>query len=214
MDPEVLRMTEFQERSLPLLVVATGNSHKTEEIRAMLGTLFEVRDLHSYPAIVAAEETGSTFFENSALKAVGVSRQINGLVLSDDSGLEVDALNGEPGVYSARYSGEGATDATNRTKLLAELAGCSTPRPWSARFRCVMTVARDGLVLGSCEGAVEGAIVAEERGQNGFGYDPLFVPEGYAETFGQLPSATKNELSHRARALKRALALLRDLSPR
>jgi XTP/dITP diphosphohydrolase len=127
--------------------------------------------------------------------------------LADDSGLEVDALGGDPGVISARYSGPGATDASNRRKLLAELAPLPPTTPRTARFRCVLTLASPaGEILGSWSGAVEGRIIAEERGEGGFGYDALFLPDGHEQTFAELPAAVKNQLSHRARATAAFLA--------
>lgn len=183
------------------LLVATGNSHKTREIRAMLGEGYEVSDLRGHPGLPAVEETGTTFLENATLKAVEISRQVPGLVMSDDSGLEVDALDGEPGVYSARYAGEDGDDAANNAKLLRELAG---EQKRTARFRCVIVLAEDGEVLASFDGAVEGHITDEPRGQGGFGYDPLFVPEGHSQTFGELGADIKNYLSHRAHALIKA----------
>ncbi len=181
------------------LLVATGNSHKTDEIRTILGRDYEVSDLNSYPNLPAVEETGVTFLENATLKAVEISRQISGLVLSDDSGLEVDALNGEPGVYSSRYAGKDGDDEANNTKLLAELDRRGGVR--SARFRCVMVLAEDGKLLAHFEGAVEGSIISEKRGSGGFGYDPLFVPDGFEHTFAELGEEVKNKLSHRARAM-------------
>jgi len=186
------------------LFVATGNTHKTEEIAAMLGAGWLVEDLHSQPALVSPEESGTTFEANARIKAEAASLVLPGRwVLSDDSGLEVDALGGEPGVFSARYGGEGVGDAGNRERLKRELA--SRPRDkecgWSARFRCCMAVARDGVTLAVFNGAVEGCVIATEQGGGGFGYDPLFVPDGFADTFGVLSAETKNQLSHRARAL-------------
>lgn len=186
------------------LLVATHNAHKTGEMRAILGSYFdEVTDLTSLADAVPPEETGKTFAENSAIKAVAASRARPGvLVLADDSGLEVDALGGAPGVYSSRYSGESATDASNREKLLAEMARpevASAPR--TARFRCVLTIARDGGILGQFDGAVEGRIAPVESGTGGFGYDSLFIPEGYEASFGELSEQVKNGMSHRARAL-------------
>ncbi len=186
------------------LLIATKNAHKTAEIAAMLPD-WEVSDLTAHPAIAAPEETGATFVENAAIKAVAASQRFAGLVLSDDSGLEVDALGGAPGVRSARYAGPGANDADNRARLLRELAGIETR---AARFRCVMAVAESGVVLATFEGAVEGKIIERERGGGGFGYDSLFVPQGFDETFGELPAATKNQLSHRARALRGAAEFL------
>ncbi|MEQ1861815.1 MAG: non-canonical purine NTP pyrophosphatase [Chthoniobacteraceae bacterium] len=189
------------------LLIATKNAHKTAEIAAILGDGWQVEDLTSHPAIEAPEETGATFAENAAIKAVAASQLFPGLVLADDSGLEVDALGGAPGVISARYAGPGATDADNRARLLRELRAFPSP----ARFHCAMVVAREGAVLGTFSGAVEGGIIGAERGAGGFGYDILFVPDGFAQTFGELPAATKNGLSHRARALGQAREFLRKL---
>ena len=194
---------------MPRLLIATKNAHKTGEIRAILGDGWEVEDLNAHPEIPAPEETGDTFLENATIKAVAASQIFPGLVLSDDSGLAVDALGGAPGVRSARYAGENASAAEHRAKLLAALAGT---RERTARFRCVMVLAENGAVLGAFDGAVEGAIIAEERGTGGFGYDPLFIPDGCTETFGELPSSVKNQLSHRARALSQVLARLATIT--
>ena len=190
---------------MPRLLIATKNSHKTGEISAILGDAWDVEDLNAHPEIAAPEETGDTFLANATIKALAASQILPGLVLSDDSGLEVDALGGAPGVWSARYAGETASAAEHRAKLLREL-GDTTDR--AARFRCVMVLAENGVVLGAFDGAVEGAIIAGERGTGGFGYDPLFIPDGYAETFGELPAAVKNQLSHRARALRAVVTRL------
>ncbi len=188
------------------LIIATGNAHKTEEIAAMLGELVgEVRDLRDFPEVGEIEETGVTFEENSTLKALGVAAVVgeDAWVLADDSGLEVDALKGAPGVYSARYSGEGATDASNRQKLLEELERVGARgKERSARFRCVLVLARGGEKVAVFDGACEGVIANEERGDGGFGYDPLFIPEGECASFGQLGAEVKNSMSHRARALQ------------
>jgi len=186
------------------LLIATKNANKTEEIRTILGSSWAVEDLTAHPEIESPEETGATFEENSAIKALAASRLFPGYVLADDSGLEVDTLKGAPGVYSARYAGSGATDADNRARLLREVREF----PATARFRCVICLAREGRVLGTFSGSVEGSIVESERGSGGFGYDSLFVPEGYSQTFGELPAETKNGLSHRARALAGAREFL------
>jgi XTP/dITP diphosphohydrolase len=191
------------------LLIATKNAHKTLEIRAMLGEGWQVEDLTAHPEVPSPEETGATFAENAAIKALAASRIFPGLVLADDSGLEVDALEGAPGVKSARYAGPGANDAENRARLLRELRAF----PANARFRCSMVLAAGQEVLRTFEGSVEGAIVGKERGAGGFGYDALFIPEGFTETFGELPAATKNSLSHRARALAKAAAFLATLPP-
>ena len=182
------------------VLVSTRNAHKLVEIRQILGPSFELLDLSSIPALGEVEETGTTFEENAALKALAASAHFGGWVLADDSGLEVDALGGAPGVYSARFSGEGATDVTNRALLLEKLATVPADQR-SARFRCVIALARGGEVLAHFSGAVEGAIIQSEKGEGGFGYDPLFVPEGFGETFAELGAETKNRLSHRGRAL-------------
>lgn len=194
---------------MPDLLIATKNAHKTEEIQAMLGSGWSVTDLNAHPEVIAPEETGETFDENAEIKAVAASLIFPGFVLSDDSGLEVDALDGAPGVRSARYSGDGATDASNRVKLLQALEKAGARgKERSARFRCAMTLAEHGKVLATFEGAVEGTIINQEKGEGGFGYDSLFVPDGHCETFAQLPADVKNVLSHRARALTRARQFL------
>lgn len=182
------------------LLVSTRNTHKVEEIREILGPQFLISDLSALPGFPEVEETGSTFHENAAIKALAASARFEGWVIADDSGLEVDALDGAPGVRSARFSGESATDASNRALLLEKLL--SVPgKARSARFRCVIALARDGKVLANFSGSVEGVIIPQEKGTGGFGYDSLFIPEGYCETFAQLGADIKNTLSHRARAL-------------
>lgn len=184
------------------LIFATSNAHKTEEVAAILGARWQVTDLRAHPHVVLDEETGDTFEDNAIIKAVSGSRQLPGqLVLADDSGLEVDALGGAPGVRSARYAGETATAADNRVKLKAELAKKAQYTRFAGRFRCCMVLARDGEVLHITHGSVEGHLITREQGEGGFGYDPLFIPAGFSETFGVLPAETKNQLSHRARAL-------------
>jgi XTP/dITP diphosphohydrolase len=186
------------------LLIATKNAHKTEEIRSILGVKWLVDDLTTHPQIEAPEEVGATFEENAAIKAVAASRLFAGYVLADDSGLEVSALGGAPGVQSARYAGQAATDAENRARLLREVKVFPSP----ARFRCVMCLSAAGEVLGTFSGAVEGSIIDTEMGKGGFGYDSLFVPAGHTQTFAELPPATKNVLSHRARALAAAREFL------
>jgi XTP/dITP diphosphohydrolase len=192
---------------MPAVLLATSNQHKTAEIRALLGAGWTIEDLSSHTDWPEVEETGATFAENAALKAVAASLRLpEALVIADDSGLEVDALGGAPGVRSARYAGETANDAGNRRKLLAELSGQES----SARFRCHIAIARGGTWLAGFDGAVEGIIVAQERGSGGFGYDCLFIPAGFHQTFGELPPEVKNRLSHRAAALALAVAWLKQ----
>jgi XTP/dITP diphosphohydrolase len=185
------------------LLLATRNSHKTREFGEILGPEIVIRDLSGESELPVVEETGATFAENAALKAMATSKQFPGvLVVGDDSGLEVDALGGAPGVYSARYAGEGASDRQNVAKLLTELREHASRRPFTARFRCVLALATEGELLASFEGMAEGTIVDAPRGSDGFGYDPVFQPLGSAQTFAELSRARKNEISHRARAIQ------------
>ena len=186
------------------LVVATGNLHKVQEIKEILEPYgYQVLGANECGGMPEVVEDGKTFQENAVTKAVAAAKSLNRMVLADDSGLEVFALGGEPGVYSARYAGEGGNDGRNLAKLLLKLEG-ETER--AARFVCAIAVANpDGAVLGTCEGEVRGRIAAEARGNGGFGYDPAFIPDGYTQTFGELPAAVKNSLSHRANALRIAL---------
>jgi len=190
------------------LLLATRNAHKTREFSEILGHGFVVRDLSGEPDAPVIEETGRTFAENAILKAVGISKRFPALVVADDSGLEVDALGGGPGVYSARYAGPNATDAENIALLLSELGKSSQGRPFTARFRCALAVARDGKVLNTVDGVIEGTIVDSPRGSSGFGYDPVFQPSGFGQTFGELSSETKNGISHRAVAIRALRSVL------
>ena len=182
------------------MLISTRNAHKVSEIRAILGPGFDVRDLSSIPDFPEVEETGSTFEENAALKAVAASRHFDGWVIADDSGLEVDALGGAPGVRSARYAGPDADDDANNALLLKNLDGIPA-RERSARVRCVIVLARDGQNLAAFSGAVEGTILTNPRGKAGFGYDPLFVANGTETTFAELGKKAKNAISHRSKAL-------------
>ena len=184
---------------IPLLV-STRNPHKLREIRTILGDPFEVSDLSILPTMHEVEETGTSFEENAELKAVAASQLFEGWVIADDSGLEVDALGGAPGIYSARYAGDAASDSENNTLLLKNLKKVPEQER-RARFRCVIVLARAGRKLAAFSGVVEGLIASCVRGVEGFGYDPLFMPDGFSQTFGELPVATKNRLSHRGRAL-------------
>src|ERR1043166_6002224 len=184
------------------LIVATRNAHKTREIQRILGSGFTATDLSAHPEIPEIRETGKSFGENAILKAIGASRHLPGLIIADDSGLEVDALAGAPGIFSARYAGENATDKQNIDKLLVELARTGAEKTKrSARFRCVIALARRGELLGTFEGIVEGKIGESARGLNGFGYDPIFVPRGFEATFAELSAEVKNTISHRAKAI-------------
>ncbi|MBC7980658.1 MAG: RdgB/HAM1 family non-canonical purine NTP pyrophosphatase [Armatimonadetes bacterium] len=190
---------------LPRLILATRNAHKTEEIQAMIGDRFEVLNAKAFPDFPEIEETGTSFLENARLKAVGISRCIEGWVLSDDSGLEVDALGGAPGVWSSSYGGEEGNHAKNNARLLAEMADKANR---NARFRCTMVLARGGSEQAAFSGTVEGHLVESLHGVGGFGYDPLFIPVGHEKTFAELGNGIKNSLSHRARALNQVVAFL------
>jgi XTP/dITP diphosphohydrolase len=183
------------------LLIATRNAHKTREFAEILGSDFAVRDLSEDLEAPAIEETGATFGENATLKAVAASTRCSGLVVADDSGLEVDALNGAPGIYSARFAGPDASDEQNISRLLADLAEHPGGPSFAARFRCVLALARRGKLIRTFDGIVEGTIVHPPRGNGGFGYDSVFQPAGSEKTFGELPAAEKNRISHRANAI-------------
>ncbi len=190
------------------LLVATHNMGKLAELRELLrGVPYELVSLSDVGIEFDVEETGSTLEENAELKATTYARLAGMRTLADDSGLEVDALGGAPGVHSARYAGPDATDADRIAKMLANLA--SHPQPWTARFRCVIAiVAPDGEVE-LHEGACEGVIISEPRGDNGFGYDPAFLFPEHNRTMAELSDAEKNAVSHRGIAVRKAVEALR-----
>ncbi|MFP4680014.1 MAG: RdgB/HAM1 family non-canonical purine NTP pyrophosphatase [Chitinispirillaceae bacterium] len=191
------------------LIIATGNEGKLKEFREMLsGVPLRITSLKDHwQPVPQIEETGSTFYENAKIKADWVFDHSGKWALADDSGLEVDALDGRPGVKSARYSGENATAEKNNQKLLSELAEIPSHLR-TARFRCVLVARIGPQKYVSAQGACEGRIITSQSGSGGFGYDPLFVPKGYEFTFAELPPEEKNGISHRAVALK---ALSREL---
>ena len=194
------------------LIVATRNAHKTREIEQIFGSASAVRDLTAHPEISEITESGMSFEENAKLKAIAVSRKLPGLVIADDSGLEVDALGGAPGIQSARYAGVNASDTERIAKLLRQLAKVDAKGDQRrARFRCILAVARDGHVLATFEGVVDGKIAERPRGSHGFGYDPIFIPDGFKETFAELPEEVKNNISHRAEAVRKLQAELPTL---
>ena len=185
------------------LVFASNNAHKLDEVRRIMPSDIEVLSLSDIGFEAEIEETGTTLEENSAIKAEAVYQWIldhghcslDG-VFADDTGLEIDALGGKPGVYTARWAGE---PAANRKKALSELQG-KTDR--GAQFRTVITLIKVNRERLAVSGIVRGRIAEEEYGNGGFGYDPVFIPEGYDKTFGELPAEIKNSISHRARALQ------------
>ena len=185
---------------MPTLLLGTRNPGKVREIASILeDSGWSFSSLQEFENVAIAEENGETFTDNAIEKARFYATAAGLLALADDSGLEVEALGGAPGVYSARYAGENASDADRRALLLSELAKVSERR---ARFVSVVAIANaDGAVLNVSEGICEGTITFAPRGEGGFGYDPLFVPDGYDQTFAELPESVKNRISHRARAL-------------
>ncbi|MGH7936153.1 MAG: RdgB/HAM1 family non-canonical purine NTP pyrophosphatase [Chthoniobacterales bacterium] len=195
------------------LRLATRNAHKAREFRELLGPEFALEDLVAHPEIGEVIENGATFEANARIKAVAISRQLPGLVLADDSGLEVDSLGGAPGIFSARYAGQGASDAQHRRKLLDALTELPPDSPRTARFRCLLALARGGRVIATFTGTVEGKIARAERGSGGFGYDSLFLPNESATTFAELSAAEKNVLSHRAAAVVQLRDFLRLSTP-
>lgn len=192
----------------PKLLIGSANKDKVEELARLLDSLhWELLSLADVPPVEAPEETGSTFEENALLKAAFYSKQYDLPCVADDSGLEVDALDGAPGVYSARYAGPGCSYTDNNDKLLEAMENCL----WyerTARFVCCAAfVTPEDLPQQTTghtvEGVVEGHIAVEPLGDNGFGYDPLFVPYGHEKTFAQMPETLKHQLSHRGHAFKK-----------
>jgi XTP/dITP diphosphohydrolase len=194
------------------LILATRNAHKLREIEQILGPKFVVDGLSGHDEAAEVNESGCSYEENAILKAVTLSKHLPGLIVADDSGLEVDALAGAPGIRSARYAGTNASSKKKIATLLSRLAKTDAKGDQRrARFRCVLAVARDGQVLATFEGVVEGKIAERPRGSNGFGYDPIFIPNGFKETFAELSAEVKNNISHRANAISKLQARLATL---
>ena len=186
------------------LLIATRNAHKLKEIRAILELPgVEIIGAEAFPDLPDVVEDKDTFEGNAAKKAVELAAASRLLTLADDSGLEVDALDGAPGVYSARYAGEPSNDAANNRKLLAALDGVTNR---TARFRCAIALATPDGRSQTVDGRCEGRIGFEPRGSAGFGYDPLFIPNGYDQSFGELAADLKHSISHRGAALTAAKA--------
>jgi XTP/dITP diphosphohydrolase len=196
-----------------VLVLGTRNPKKREELLDILGDLgIELRDLTQYPDTPEVEEDGKTFEENARKKAAELARHLKQWVLGEDSGLVVPALNGRPGVYSARYAGKQGDDAANNARLLAELAPLPEDRR-AAYYVCTAALANPaGEVVAIVEGRCHGRINREARGSGGFGYDPLFLIPEYHKTFGELSARVKHALSHRGRAMAQLRPVLRRLS--
>ena len=188
------------------IVFATNNKHKLDEVREVVGDAFEIVSLEDIGCFEDIEETGTTLEENAFIKAMYVKNNYGLDCFADDTGLEVDVLDGEPGVYSARYAGDNHDSEANIVKLLSALQN-ETRR--SAKFRTVICLLMDG-EQDFFEGVIEGDIIEQKQGESGFGYDPIFKPNGYKETFAQLGDQVKNTISHRALAVKKLCDFLSE----
>jgi XTP/dITP diphosphohydrolase len=193
------------------LLIGSNNAHKAEEMQAIveaqgLATILMPTDVQNFPTDIP--ETGATLEENAYIKATAIFQATGRTCIADDTGLEVDALGGAPGVHTARYAGENATYAENRAKMLAELAGIA-PEQRTARFRTVICY-HDDLRVVFAEGVCGGRIATEERGEAGFGYDSIFIPDGFERTFAEMSAEEKHRISHRGRALKSFAEILRS----
>ena len=193
------------------LLIASTNQGKIKEVRAQLKDFdFEIIGLDNFPGLMNIEEDGDSFKENALKKARVSAKETNLLTLADDSGLEVDYLNGKPGIYSARFSGENATDEENNKKLLKELKGVAEEKR-TARFKCVMAIYDPhNDFYKTAAGSCEGRILKSPRGEHGFGYDPLFYVEDKGKTMAELPSEIKNKISHRANALEKMKKIIKE----
>jgi len=194
------------------VLIATKNFGKAREVESILSGLnIQFSTLLDFPQINAPDETGNSYVENAALKARYYALTTGLWALADDSGLEVDALGGKPGVFSARYAGNQAADSDRVARLLSELSKLSDQQR-NARFRSAVVISDEqGRVINIAEGTCEGSITKAPRGQRGFGYDPIFIPDGQLETFAELPQQIKDQISHRAKALEGTRAFLTEL---
>lgn len=194
------------------LIIATKNQGKAKEFVTLFSPLgYKVLTMLDLEDAIDVEETGTTFEENAILKAEALSKQYNTMVIADDSGLIIDALGGRPGVYSARYAGEEKSDEANIDKVLEELQGVPSEQR-TARFYCALAIAAPDKETITVAGRVEGIITSDRRGENGFGYDPIFYVPSFNRTMAQLQSSEKNAISHRANALKNLQAELHQFS--
>lgn len=192
------------------IILASKNKGKIKEIKELLDEYdLEIKSLLDYEEIPDVEETGETFHENAALKAKTIGDLLNYPVIADDSGLMIDALDGRPGIYSARYAGEPADDYQNNLKVLEEMEHVDEDKR-DARFVAVLAFYRPGLEVIFSEGYCEGEITFGERGKHGFGYDPIFIPKGYTKTMAELKDYEKNIISHRAQALHQFKVWLKE----
>lgn len=189
-----------------ILLIASNNKHKITELKKILEkSNFQVVSMSEYGVFKEIEETGTTFEENAVLKAKAIALEKHIFVFADDSGLEVEALDNRPGVYSARYAGAGASDRDRIDKLLGELNGKTNRK---ARFVCVIAISTPDGKVQTFRGEVQGKIIDTPKGENGFGYDPVFVPDGFTQTFAELDAEVKNKISHRANATNKMLKVI------
>ena len=187
------------------IIAATYNLHKLEEYRELLaGQDLEIVSLNDYPEYSEPEENGKTFEENAEIKALTAANYCDALCFADDSGLEVEALDNRPGIHSSRYA---ENDKARVAGILEELENKENRR---ARFVCVVSIAFNGEIIASFRGEVYGKIIEEARGDNGFGYDPIFMPDGFDKTFAELSQAEKNKISHRAKAIEKVIEFVED----
>jgi XTP/dITP diphosphohydrolase len=186
------------------LVFCSANQHKADEMRSLLPAWIRLKTMRDIGLVTDIPETGCSFAENALIKSRFVYEKTNRMVFSDDSGLEVDCLNGSPGIHTARYAGQGATSIQNVSKLLIEMMGCENRK---ARFVCCLS-----LIIGGKEfvfqDVVDGVIAMAPSGGAGFGYDPVFIPDGYSHTFAELTNEVKNQISHRAKAVRQMVHCL------
>jgi len=193
------------------IIIATQNRGKAKDFEALFGPLgYEVLTLHDVAEDMDIEETGSTFEENALLKATALANHLQTIVIADDSGLEIDALDGRPGIYSARYAGEAKSDEANMEKVLKELENVKESDR-TARFVCAIAVASPSSEPFTVRGTCEGIIATERKGENGFGYDPIFYVPAENKMMAELTAEQKGSISHRGNALKKLAANLDDL---
>ena len=198
--------------SVTEIVIASKNIHKIRELKELLYSFcdFDVLTLFDFPNYIAEEETGKSFKENAEKKALNAAKALNKWTLGEDSGLVVPALNNEPGIFSARYAGNNATDADNRKKLLAAMEDLDNEKRYAFFESCLALAAPEGLKKSVCANC-EGKIIKKEKGGGGFGYDPIFIKNDYNKTFAELTPALKNQVSHRRKAFDKLLITLESL---
>lgn len=193
------------------IIIATKNQGKVKEFESLLKPMgFRVQSLLDYPLSIDVEETGTTFEENAILKAEAIAKAYNRATIADDSGLMIDHLGGKPGIYSARYAGLDKNDEANIEKVLEELAAVEALEDRSARFACALAYSRPGQMTKTVVGTCEGFIAHEPIGENGFGYDPIFIVRDLHKTMAQLSKEEKNKISHRANALKKLIDVITE----